>query len=430
MKVRTSDFVELFEDLRVDVRDKERQVLLDWSSLSFSSGNSTSFIYRFYQLCEQQSPALLLDELERYFADLSHEEPYRSHLTLFNRTISILTQASFSSMSNVFNPFFQLQPSSFDSSTLTRVRRRPLPTAVSIFPNLTILNQTALKHLSKFEQDLTQLLSAEKTLIRPYTQGYNLDAFIVQRVHSFSGYHRCFSSVAARTTSSRGLRTLIDLFNDFLQSRLGHLNTKSIDKQIRILEKITDNHTLVEHLHRITSDLKTIDQIILLNNDTDRTNSSCLIHLLDQLLDQRLRFDELPSMIQLTFDQPPSGYFLSDDWPFIVMLYDRLLKKTAMETLVNFAFFDSYRHLIYPYYQPHIDHNTDIHLPHYPEYYGYTYLRSYPNLSCHVHSCWDILHCYHPSLLNRLIDDSNQVSWKCVRVDEMVCTHRPRAAKQ
>ena len=351
-------------------------------------------------------------------------------MTLFNRTISILTQASLSSMSVVFHPFFQLRSSSFDALTLTRVLRRPLPSAVSIFPNLTILNQTALKHLTKFEQDLAKLLSTEKTVIESYAQAYNLDAFIVQRISSFSDYNRCFSSIPARTTSSKGLRKLIELFNDFLRSRLRHLNTKSIDKQIRILEKITDNRTLVEHLHRITSDLKTIDQIILLNNETDRSNYSCLTNLLDQLLDPRLQFDELPLMVQLSFDQPLSGYFLSNDWPFLVMLYDRLLKKTSMETLVNFAFFDLYRHLVYPYYQPHIDHNTEIHLRHYQEPYGYTYSRSYPNQSCLVHSCWDILHCYHPSLLNRLIDGSSEVSRKEDEMTPALPGDRSRAAIQ
>ncbi len=92
-----------------------------------------------------------------------------------------------------------------------------------------------------------------------------------------------------------------------------------------------------------------------------------------------------------------------------MMLYDRLLKTTSIDTLINFAFFDYYRQFIYPYYQPHVQHEYDIHINYSEEFYGYTYQAIYPNLSCHINSCFDIFNCYHPSLLNQLVENHNQV---------------------
>ena len=364
-----------------------------------------SSIYRLYQLCENQSPELLLDEVERYFANLSRQEPYRSYLTLYNQTKT--SRTSLPALISLFpNPFFQLQSFSLNSSKITRANRRPLPPAASIFPNLTILNQTAFRHLTKFDNDYRNLLSQEKHLLPLYEQEYNEDSLIIKRILSFSKYDQCLSSLKSNNTN--GLEKLIQLLNHFLHSRLHNFNSKSIDKQIRILDKITDNHTLVEHLQRIRTDLKTIEQIILLNN----SKNSCIIDLLDQLLDKRIQSNEL---ILLFNPADKNRDFLSNDWPFLMMLYDRLLKQTPMDTLINFAFFDYYRQVIYPYYQPHLHHEREIDVNHSKIFSGYTYQNISLNISCRIDSCFDILNCYHPSLLNRLVDNRNQVLFERIR---------------
>jgi hypothetical protein len=376
-----------------------------------SLDNQRSSIYHLYQLCENQSPELLLDELERYFANLSRQEPYRSYLTLFNQNI-IKNQIPFSLISLSPNPFFKIELSSSNSSIISRIHRRPLPSAISIFPNLTILNQTALTYLTKFDHDYLHLLSEEKILIKSYEQEYHQDSLIIKRILSFSDYHQCLSSL--ETNNSTGLEKLIELLNHFLYSRLQNFNTKSIDKQIRILDKITDNHTLVEHLQRIKTDLNTIEQILLLNN----SNNSCILDLLDQLLDKRIKSNELLLLMNLnSSNQILIEDFISNDWPFLMMLYDRLLKNISMNTLINFVFFDYYRQFIYPYYQPHIQHENEIRINHSKEFDGYTYQTNYPNLSCRINSCFDIFNCYHPSLLNQLVDNHNQVIRKFINKD-------------
>ncbi|CAF4370970.1 unnamed protein product, partial [Rotaria magnacalcarata] len=93
-----------------------------------------------------------------------------------------------------------------------------------------------------------------------------------------------------------------------------------------------------------------------------------------------------------------------------IMLSNRLLKTVSTDTLVNFVFFDYYRHLIYPYYQPHIHHSMNSRTNYTTESYTYIYETDDSNLSCYVGDCFDILNCYHPSLLNQLMDDKNQVS--------------------
>ncbi|CAF4132848.1 unnamed protein product [Rotaria magnacalcarata] len=90
------------------------------------------------------------------------------------------------------------------------------------------------------------------------------------------------------------------------------------------------------------------------------------------------------------------------------MLSNRLLKTVSTDTLVNFVFFDYYRHLIYPYYQPHIHHSMNSRTNYTTESYTYIYETDDSNLSCYVGDCFDILNCYHPSLLNQLMDDKNQ----------------------
>jgi len=324
---------------------------------------------------------------------------------LFNQTKNKSNITPPSLISLFPNPFFKIQHLSLNSSIITRVDRRPLPSAISIFPNLTILNQTAFKFLTNFDNDYQNLLSEEKNLIKFYEQEYNQDSLIVKRILTFSNYHQCLSSLTSDTDN--GLEKLIQLLNHFLSSRLQNFNTKSIDKQIRILDKITDNHTLVEHLQRIKTNLQTIEQIVLLNNSN---NNSCIINLLDKLLDKRIKSNELISLINLySSNQSITEDFISNDWPFLIMLYNRLLKKTSTDTLINFVFFDYYRQFIYPYYQPHVHHEYDIHINHSNEFYAYTYQMNYPNLSCHINSCFDILNCYHPSLLNQLVDNDNQV---------------------
>jgi hypothetical protein len=359
-----------------------------------------------YQLCENQSPELLLDELEHYFANFSQQEPYRSYLTLFNQ--SNLNKITPPSLFSLFpNPFFKIQPSSSNTSMIIRADRRPLPTTILIFPNFTILNQTAFQYLTKFDADYLTLLSNEKKLIKSYEQEYNQDSLIIKRILSFSNYDQCLPSL--KSNINNGLENLIQLLNHFLHSRLHNFDAKSIDKQIRILDKITDNHTLVEHLQRIQTDLKTIEQIVVLNNSTN----SCIIDLLDQLLDKRIKSNELIPLKNLS---PKDQYFLSNDWPFLMMLYDRLLKPTSIDTLINFIFFDYYRQFVYPYYQPHIQHEYQIYVNHSKDFSGYTYQTNYPNLSCHIKSCFDIFNCYHPSLLNQLVDNQNQVSKEDIEV--------------
>ena len=228
---------------------------------------------------------------------------------------------------------------------------------------------------------------------------------IIKRILSFTDYHTCRPSIKI----ANGLQNLIQLLNNFLQYRLRQFNTKLINKQIRILEKITDNHTLVEHLGRIRLEFKIIEEVIPLQNPLDNTNSSCIINLLDRLLDKRLKLKELPSNMNLYLQNATQEYFISNDWPYLIMLYDRLLKKTSTNTLVNFVFFDYYRHLTYPYYQPHIHRSADSQGNQRNKYYDYIDETNSSNLTCDVNNCFDILNCYHPSALNQLIDDKNQV---------------------
>ncbi|CAF4407982.1 unnamed protein product, partial [Adineta steineri] len=150
-----------------------------------SLGDHTSSIYRLYQLCETQSPVLLLDELERYFTNLTQQEPYRSYLTLYNRTNKTHVNSTLS-LFLLSNPFFQILSSSSNTSTIIRINRRPLPSVKSIFSNLTILNQTALKNLIQFNNDYEKFLSEEKILIKSYEQEYNQDSLIIRRILSFT----------------------------------------------------------------------------------------------------------------------------------------------------------------------------------------------------------------------------------------------------
>ena len=366
-------------------------------------------VSKLYQLCETQPSVVLLDELERYFARLSHQEPYRSYLTLFNETHAV----GLTSLPIIFqyNPFFKIIHSSSNNnnqsfSTIIRHIRRPLPSPTAIFPNLTVLNQTALTNLVRFDHNYMKFLQEANDKIKLYEQEYNQDSLIIKRILTFTAYHTCCSSVKM----ANGLQNLIQLLNNFLQYRLRQFNTKLINKQIRILEKITDNHTLVENLRRIRLEFKIIEEIIPLENPSDDSNSSCIINLLDKLLDKRLKLNELPSSINLYLQNATQEYFISNDWPYLIMLHDRLLKKTSTDTLINFVFFDYYRHLTYPYYQPHVHRSVDSQTNERNIYHNYTHETNYPNLTCHVNTCFDILNCYHPSALNQLIDNKNQVT--------------------
>lgn len=360
--------------------------------LGYSISSRVS-LHKFYQLCEKQSPSLLIDEFDRYFASLKQQEPFRSHLTIFNRTNQTNSTSHIVTLSN--NPFFQISSSPYNSnqtfSTITRIRPRPLVSPLLIFPDLDILNQTALTDLIKFNNDYTKFLQQVDDIIRSYEPEYSQDSLIIRRILFYSNYHQCLSSL----NQGNGLQNLIELLNHFLQHRLGQYNIRLMDKQIRALEKLTDNRTLVEQLNRIRFEFKTIEQIVPLQNGMLDRNASCITNLLDQLLDRRFQLNELPSTIRLYLPNDTEEYFISNDWPYVMLFYDRLLKELPVDTLVNFVFFDYYRQLIYPYYQPHIQHATE-------------FVESSPP-SCHVESCFDIFNCYHPSLLNQIINADRQV---------------------
>lgn len=355
-------------------------------------------------MCEYHSAALLLDEVERHFANLSQSEPYQSYLTLFNRTKPISSNVS---IAEALKVFVKIENVSTSSLKLVRtLNRRPMPTAISIFPNLTILNQTALKELIQFDDLYRKILIQEEKLIQNYAKRSNIDSIIFERIKTYSDYNLC-TNVSFNSTN--GLKNLVEVLKDFLRSRLRHLKTTSIDKQIRNLEKISEPSTLIEHLRRIRNNLKTIDQLIISKDENRFHNASCIVGLLEKLLDERVRLNELPNFIQNLFDKDFQGFFISDDWPFFAMISDQLLKHRSSDSIVNFAFFHSYRQVIYPYYQPHIDRENVIQLYHREETKRLTGRGVQTDRSCVVNSCFDILNCYHPSLINRLIIDQNLV---------------------
>ena len=315
-----------------------------------------------------------------------------------------------------YNPFFKIIDSSSDNinqsfSTIIRITRRPLLSPLAILPNLLILNQTALSNLIKFNNDYTKFLQEANDSIKLYEQEYNQDSLIIKRILSFPDYHVCLSSL----NKANGLHKLIQLLDHFLQYRLHKIDKNLIDKQIRILEKITNNHTLVEHLRRIRLEFEVLEQIIPLENQSIDRNSSCIINLLDKLLDKRMQAYELSPNINFYSQNTTIEYFISNDWPYLMMLYDRLLKKTSTYTLVNYVFFDYYRNLIYPYYQPHIHQSIGVDINHKNESYRYMYETNHLNVSCHINTCFDILNCYHPSLLIQSLDDKNQVIQKEIK---------------
>lgn len=388
---------------------KRKENVIKYNFISLD--DYVSSISHFYQLCEKISPELLLDEVERYFANLTQQEPYRSYLTLFNQTNKTNKLSSFNFFTLHPNPFFKIQESSTNSSTILRINRHPLPSALSIFPNITILNQTAFRYLLKFDSNYQKFLSNENHLIKAYEQEYNQDSLIIKRILTYKNYHQCLSSLT--TNNKNGLEKLIELLNYFLHTRLENYNTQSFDKDFRILDKINDNHTLVERLENIKLNLKTIERIILLNN----TNTSCIINLLEQLLDKQIQSNEFLTLFNIKFfNTNQNQNFISNDWPYLIMLYEHLLKNTTYDTLINFAFFDYYRQFIYPYYQPHLQHQYDISIDSNKHSSGYTYQIDYPNLSCHIQSCFDIFNCYHPSLFNQLVEIHNQVIQRSKRL--------------
>ncbi|CAF1073817.1 unnamed protein product [Rotaria sp. Silwood1] len=411
------EYKQKWKRIRHRIHNKLMMNISNSQSIS-SDGNISSlelFVSKLYQLCETQLPSQLLDEFEHHITLLIQQEPYRSYLTLFNQTNSLnLTSLS---ISFSYNPFFKIIHSSSNNtnqlySTIIRIDHRPLPSPIDIFSNLTKLNQTAFINLINFNNDYMKFLQEANDTIKLYEQEYNQDSLIMKRILSFSNYHICLSSLK----TLNGLKNLIQLLNNFLQNRLRQFNTKLIDKQIRILETITDNHTLVEHLRRIQLEFKIIEQIIPLENQSIDNNSSCILYLLDKLLDKRIQLNEFPSNINLFLhNNNNQEYFISNDWPYLIMLYDRLLNNISIDTLVNFIYFDYYRHLIYPYYQPHIHHLINFKINQKKKSYTYIYNMNYSTLSCHINSCFDILNCYHPSLINQLIDDKNQIHLDSIR---------------
>ncbi|CAF3742913.1 unnamed protein product [Adineta steineri] len=376
-----------------------------------------------YQLCETQSPSLLLDELERYFALFIQQEPYRSYSTLFNQTTLLHSKPI--PITFDYNPFFKLIHSTsnntdYSFSTILRINRRPLPSPLVILPNLAVLNQTALSNLIKFDNDYTKFLKQANVSLKLYEQEYNQNSLIIKRILLYPNYHLCISSL----NETNGFKKLIQLLNYFLRYRLRKFNTKLMDKQIRILEKITNNDTRVEHLRRIQSEFKVLENIIPLENQSIDDNSSCIRNLLDKLLDKRMKIYELSPDINFYSPNRTIKYFTSNDWPYLIMLYDHLLKTTPVDTLTNFVFFDYYRHLIYPYYQPHIHRSIDFDINYRNESYENLYETYYPNISCPINSCFDILNCYHSSLLIQSLAENNQISLSSIQtIVENLITH-------
>ena len=256
-----------------------------------------------------------------------------------------------------------------------------------------------------FDNDYKTLLHEQQIHLQAYEQEYHADSLIVKRILAYRHYHLCLPSLNV----TNGLQNLFQLLRHFLHSRLRQFNTNFVEKQMDRFDKMTDNHTLVEHLKRIRSEFKMIEQVVASESHSTDATSSCIIDLLDQLLDTRMASRELPFDLHFYSTGPPDESFVSKDWPFLAMLHDRLLRRTPLDTLVNFVFFDYYRHLIYPYYQPHAHRVADTEMKHRDIAYAYTYQRHYPSLSCPVNSCFDLLNCYHPSALNQLMNDENEV---------------------
>lgn len=351
------------------------------------NNNSSSSIHEFYQLCETQSPELLIDEFEQFISSLIQQEPYRSYLTIYNQTKKI-----HSNNNEVFvflphrqqNPFWSIQLSN-KTINLTRIYPHRFLSPNDIFRNIQSLNQTALNHLISFNKKYQTFFTNLNEIHRSYEHEYNHDSLLVKRILTYSNYHQCLPTLKYK---SNGLENLIDLLNYFLQSRLNQLNTNLIDKQIRILTKLNDNHTLIEHLKRIRTEFHMIGDIVV-----DKQNTTCIIHLLDQLLDEHFRLNEISSNLNFYLEKNSNDYlFVSNDWPYLVMLTEHLLKNLHSNTLINFVFFNYYRQLIYPYYQPHIHSLTE----------SKTSLHS-------IESCFDIFNSSHPSLLNQIIEESHQV---------------------
>ncbi|CAF0886876.1 unnamed protein product [Adineta ricciae] len=370
-----------------------------------NQNNVSATVLTLYQLCETQPPSSLLDEVERYFALLIQQEPYRSYSTLFNQTPAI--ESPTPPVYFQYNPFFKLTPSSLNHlnhsfTNIHRINYRSLPSPLLVLPNSNVLNQTALADLITFDHDYQTFLQEANETVQFYEQEYNQNSLIIKRIFLFADYHLCLSSL----NETSGLKNLIQLLNYFLQTRLHKFNTRMVDKQIRILDKITNNHTLVEHLRRIRLEFKLLEEIIPLEDQSNDDNCSCIIHLLDQLLDRRMTISDLSPNIDFFSENSTLKYYMSNDWPYIMMLYDRLLKPAPLHILVNFVFFDYYRHLIYPYYQPHIHRSI--------EYKNESLTQT--NLSCSINNCFDILNCYHPSLMIQTLVEQSQISVESIRI--------------
>ena len=404
--------------LKEEKSEREEEHQQQWTRLQHivhaklmaNANVSSSSVQHLYRSCETESPALLIDELDRHIEDVLEHEPYRSLLTIFNRATNASHLLS-SSIRFHYNPFFKIiasPPNAKDPSVATILRhsRRPLPSPLATFGNRTSLNQTALNNLMTFDDDYRTLLHEHQTHIQAYEQEYHPDSLIVKRILAYHNYHLCLPSL----NMTNGLQNLFQLLRHFLHSRLSQFNTNFVEKQMDRFDKMTDNHTLVEHLKRIRSEFKMIEQVVASESHSTDATSSCIIDLLDQLLDTRMASHELPFDLHFySTGGPRDESFVSNDWPFLAMLHDRLLRRTPLDTLVNFVFFDYYRHLIYPYYQPHAHRVADTGMKHRDIAHAYTYQRHYPSLSCPVNSCFDLLNCYHPSALNQLMNDESEV---------------------
>jgi hypothetical protein len=288
---------------------------------------------------------------------------------------------------------------------VARIRRRPLPSVSSLLLNRINLNRTALKHLIQFDNDYEQLLNNEQQSIKSYEQEYHEDSLIMKRIMLLTNYDMCRAS----SNRTNALQSLIELVNEFLRYRLRRFNTKLIDRQVYSLPKRADNHSLVEYLRRTQIEMKMIERILPNDNDFNVTSSSCIIDLLERLLDKRINTNELPGHFHLYLPDHVEHRFISNDWPFLIMIYDRLLRTTSIDTLMNFLVFDAYRQSLYPYYQPHLSRPVDFRLDYIQQSSRYTYTNDFHRQTCHVHTCFDVLNCYHPILLNQLMQQDNQV---------------------
>lgn len=344
--------------------------------------NETS-IHRFYRLCRKESSDVLNKEVEKFFQNLIEEEPFRSFLTLIKRNRS----STLNSNQFFANPFFKIESLTPKEYRIVRIDRTSFPVDANIFfdSKFADLNRTAWFELVQFEENYRRIIEDEKKFIEIYSNEFNEDSLIVRRISQISNYEKCRKPFRQTT----GIEILIEMINDYIENVLPEINRKYLERQIDSLHKIKDNRTLVQRFRRIQIELNTIDRLL----STNRTSKSCLIDLLGNLFDRRMNRNDLPNIFDDFLPKNEKLFFVSDDWPFFVMLIDRFLKNWSRNVFVNSIFYETYHRTIFPYYFPH---------------------RSISNFSsfesCRIESCLDILLCFHPDSIEDLINKQFQVS--------------------